>query len=257
MNDIVLSIVLSTLLILLLIAGIALAFFMVGRQRIRQEKQLAENRLAFEREIRQVETEVAEQLLARFAGELHDNVGQLLTAMHIQIQNHKMDHPQTAQDFGPMENCLAEVTQQVRLLGRTLNNDYIGRIGLLAALRIEADRLRSLRRFALHWEPGTGTIDLSKDQELMLFRIFQEITQNALRHSAARNLYLETGNGTGNLVLSVRDDGKGFDPDEVLRTAKASGLGNIVKRAAMAGLTCRIEAAPGKGAAFVFEKVSP
>lgn len=257
MNDIVLSIALSTLLILLLIAGIAIAFIVAGRQRINQEKRLVETRLAFEREIRQVETEVSEQILTRFARELHDNVGQLLTAMHIQIQNHKMDHPQTAQGFGPMESCLAEVTQQVRLLGRTLNNDYLGHIGLSEALRVEAERLRALRRFAVHWQPLAEGINLSKDQELMLFRIFQEITQNALRHSGARNLYLETGNPGGGFLLRIRDDGKGFDPAEVLRPGKVSGLGNIVKRAGMAGFECRIHSEPGKGTSFVFEKVSP
>eukprot|EP01034_Spumella_vulgaris_P017808 gene17808-22713_t len=153
-----------------------------------------------------------------------------------------------------MESCLAEVSQQVRLLSRTLNNDYIGNIGLLGALRVEADRLRTLRRFAFHWQPLTGHVNLSKDQELMVFRIFQEMIQNALRHSAAKNLYLEIENENDHFLLRVRDDGKGFDTAEVLGSGRASGLGNIVKRATIAGLSCHITPAPGAGTSFVLEK---
>lgn len=251
MNDIVLAVISATLLILLLVAGIIIAFFISGRERMRQEKLLAETRLGFERELRQAETEVSEYIMAQFAQELHDNIGQLLTAMHIQVQNQKIDHPELAEGLKPIEIYLGETTQQLRLLSRTLNNDYIGRAGLIPSLKLETERLRGLRRFHVHWEDEPGLIQLSKDQELMLFRIFQEISQNALRHAKAANFYVSVKSSASRFEMRVRDDGKGFSEQEVLQGNKASGLRNIRKRAAMAGFSCHIESAPGKGTLFI------
>ena len=85
--DIVWAIVSSTLLILLLIAIVILVFFISGKQRVKQEMEMNKAKLLFEQELRQVETEVTEHVMSQFAQELHDNIGQLHTAMHIQIEN--------------------------------------------------------------------------------------------------------------------------------------------------------------------------
>src|SRR3954463_10510458 len=103
------AVIFITLLILLLAAGLVLTFFIAGRQRIRQEMAMTEARLAFEKEIRQVEAEVSEHMMTQFAQELHDNIGQRLTALHIQVENQKLDHPQLADSFKPVENYLVEI----------------------------------------------------------------------------------------------------------------------------------------------------
>ncbi len=254
-EDIFLAVVSTTLLILLLIAGIVLAFFISGRQRVKQQMELINTRLAFERELRQVETEVSEHIMSQFAQELHDNIGQLLTATHIQIENQKLDHPDLSEGFKPIEIYLGEVTQQLRLLSRTLNHDYLGHIGLAAALLMEVERIRALKRFDVHWQATGSVSELEKNQELMVFRIFQEISQNALRHSGAKNLYVLLRSENG-FELQVRDDGAGFDKEQVLHSAKASGLRNIIKRATLAGMQLEVETGVGKGSLFILKKVS-
>ena len=255
MNDIVVGIVSTTLIILLLIAGLIIAFFMVSRQRAQQEKTLMENRLAFEREIRQVETEVSEHVMGQFAQELHDNIGQLLTAVHIQIENQKLDHPELVESFKPTEIYLGEVSQQLRLLSRTLNNDYVGHIGLVAAIGVEVERLRTLKRVTVHWDFHEETFDLTKDQELMVFRIFQEISQNVLRHSAAKNMHLSLNTHDGIFEFRAEDDGRGFNKEEIFRQNKASGLRNILKRARLAEMECEITSSE-KGTTVVLKKAS-
>ncbi len=255
-KDIVLAIVCSTLFILLLIAIIVMVFFISGKQRIKQEMEMSEAKLSFERELRQVETEVSEHVMSQFAQELHDNIGQLLTAMHIQIENQKIDYPQLTEGFKPLEIYLGEVTQQLRLLSRTLNNDYIGHTGLLAVMQMEVERLRALKRFKVHWPLVKGKSNLDKNQELMVFRIFQEIAQNALRHSSAKNLQISINNQDENFELTIQDDGKGFVLEEVLKSHKASGLRNIIKRAQLGGLTCHIKSSPGNGCLFTIKKIA-
>ena len=255
-NELLLAIISTTLLVLLLLAGILIVTFLSSRQRIRQQVQLAETRLAFERELRQVENEVSENIMSQFGQELHDNIGQLLTAMHLQIENQKLDHPQLTEGLKPIGIYLDEVTQQLRLLSRTFNNDYLGHIGLLSAIQLEVDRLRSLRRFAVSWEPPSGPSNLEKNQELMVFRILQEIIQNALRHAAAKNLDIRVDNSGGNFELRVQDDGKGFDVPSTLQSRRASGLRNIMKRARLAGLECAIDSSDEKGTLYVIGKMT-
>jgi two-component system NarL family sensor kinase len=255
-EEIFLSIISTTLIILLLLAGILITFFISGRQRARQEMKLAQAKLDFEKELRQVENEVSEHILSQFAQELHDNIGQLLTAMHIQLENQKLDHPQLADGLKPIDIYLDEVTQQLRLLSRTLNNDYLGHIGLLSAIQLEVDRLKTLRRFDVSWEPVTGPSNLGKNQELMTFRILQEIIQNALRHSAAKHLAIKVSNKHNHFELQVKDDGKGFSLEETLQSQKASGIRNIMKRARLAGLECQIETSPGKGCLYILKKMA-
>jgi len=255
MNDIILSIVVVTLLILLLIAGIAISFFMTGRQRMRQEQVLTETRMAFERELRQVESEVSEHIMGQFARELHDNIGQSLTAMHIEIENRKLDYPENKEGYKSIQIYLGEVTQQLRILSRTLNNDFIGHSGLLVAIQLEVDRLNTLRRFAVYLDAEGYISSLNKEQELMVFRILQEIIQNALKYSEAKALTITVRSDP--FELQVQDDGKGFDYEAVFRMQQASGLRNILKRAQLAQLECTIRTKPGAGTTFVLKKLQP
>jgi two-component system NarL family sensor kinase len=253
-EELFLSIVSVTLLVLLLMAIVAITFIISGRRKAMQENQLNQARLNFEKELRQVETEVSEHIMSQFAQELHDNIGQQLTALHIHIENQKLDDPAGAERFKLVDIYLDEINQQLRLLSRTFNNDFVGHLGLPGALQLEAERLNTLRRFTVHWKGFTGPSNLGKNQELMVFRIFQEIAQNALRHSGAKNFFMEVNNPGDDFELKVSDDGKGFVPEQVFNSQKASGLRNILKRSKMAGLSCQIESSPGNGCTYVFNK---
>lgn len=252
MNDIILSIVAVTLLILLLIAGIALTFFMANRQRMRQEQILTETKLSFERELRIVETEVSEHIMGQFARELHDNIGNSLWAVNIEIENKKLDYPENKEGYKTIQVYLDEVSRQLRLLSRTLNNDFIGNSGLLVAIQLEVDRLNTLRRFTVQLDDDSGVVSLEKDQELMVFRILQEITQNALKHSGAKQVTISVKSDPFELL--VNDDGKGFDYETIVNSNKASGLRNILKRAQLARLNCTILTKPGEGTTYILKK---
>jgi signal transduction histidine kinase len=250
------AVICTTLLVLLLVAVIIIVFFISGKQRISHEIETERRSQEFERELRQVETEVSEQVMGQFAQELHDNIGQLLTAMQIQMENQKLDHSELAESFKPVEIYLGEATQQLRLLSRTLNHDYIGHIGLFAAIQLEVERTNSLKRFKVYWEPVSGVSNLSRNQELLVFRIFQEIIQNALRHSSAKNLVIAVENRNGLFGLKIKDDGNGYNLEKVLQSQKAFGLRNIFKRAILAGLECKIDTSEGNGSIISLKKLN-
>lgn len=254
-EEILISVITTTALVLLLVGGLAVSFMFARRQSMKQQLVLSQTKLAFEQELRTVETEVSESVMAQFAQELHDNIGQLLTALHIQIENQKLDHPALADSFKPAEIYISEINQQLRMLSRTLNTDYIGHIGLLGGIQLETERLNKLKRFTVRYEGNSGPSNLAKNQELMAFRIFQEIMQNALRHSRAKNVIVTVLNPVNEFEMRIGDDGKGFDVDATLKSSKASGLRNIIKRAQLAGLDLSIKSEPGEGSLFVLKKV--
>lgn len=254
-NDVVFTVVISCLLLLLLVAALIIVFFVWNRQRSKQEIKMAAERLQFEQELRKVESEVSEHIMGQFARELHDNIGQLLTSIHIQVQNQKMENPQLAAGFKPVEIYLAEVIQQLRLLSRTLNNDFIGYVGLFASLETEVNRIRALNRFTIHPPQLNGHSYLGREQELMVFRIFQEVMQNALKHSGAQNVYVSAEADENTFVLRVSDDGKGFERQEVLKAGKVSGLQNMIKRARLAGMELHIDSSAGKGCNIELRKI--
>jgi len=254
--DIVVAIIFTTLLILLLIAGVTLSFFIAARQRERQQVALAQARLQYEQELRQVEAEVSEHLMQQFAQELHDNIGHILTCIRLEVENRKLDQPGLDTVFGQVEVYLDEASQQLRLLSRSLNTDYITHVGLDNAMEVEVQRQRQLKKFDVHFEQRYTPAALDKNQEVMVFRIFQEIMQNALRHSRAKNVYVSLASDP-RFELHVMDDGKGFALNDVMESPKASGLKNVIKRAAMANLTCEIEATPGTGCKYLLsEKIT-
>jgi two-component system, NarL family, sensor kinase len=251
--DLILAIVISTLLILLLIAGLTISFFMAGRQRAKQQIELAQTHLTYEKELRQVETEVSEHLMQQFAQELHDNIGHILTCIRLEVENKKLDNPEVESLLAPTEKYLDEASQQLRLLSRSLNTDYIATHGLANAIHVEIERQQQLKKFHIHLDEVPGHTELDKNQELMAFRIFQEIVHNAMRHSRAKNLFVCL-HCNPSFELTVRDDGKGFNWEETLKTPRASGLKNVLKRAAMADFNCQIASEIGKGCEYKLTK---
>lgn len=250
-TEIILAVVLSTLLILLLIAGIVISFFISGRQRTKQEYELVQARLGYERELRKVELEVSEQLMQKFSQELHDNIGQILTCINLEVENRKIDHPDFAHELKPIGIYIEDATRQLRLLSRSMNTEYVSHIGLAKAIDIEVQRMVPLRKFVVTWEYDDRQSSLDKNQQLVLFRIFQEVINNAMKHSGAKNIYVKL-TFVPEFELMIRDDGKGFLKDHVYNSEKASGLRNIMRRASMAGISCDLKTTPGAGCSFVF-----
>lgn len=251
-SDVALMVVITTLILLLLVAGIAISLLAINRQRTRQQMELAQARITYEQELRRIEGEVAEQLMEQFARELHDNIGHLLTCIRLEVENKKLDHPTFEPMLRPLEAYLDEATGQLRLLSRSLNTEYVSHIGLVSAISLEAERQRQLKKFVVDWTYDGETITLDKNQQLIVFRMLQEIFQNAIRHSKAKHVSIALV--AQPFQLEVRDDGRGFEKELVLAGGKASGLKNILRRCELAGLDCELISAPGQGCTYTLTK---
>jgi signal transduction histidine kinase len=250
-NDIQATILLTTLLILLLIAGVVITIFIANRRHTQQQISMTQMQLNYEKELRTVEQEVQEQVLVNVSRELHDNIGQLLTVMHLQLEQQKLKGGNDSVNEQLM-STLRDTTQQVRMLGKSLNNEWLEQSGLSGMIANEVNRLKQLNAVEIHFMDDGAEPQLEKDQKIMVFRIFQEIVNNMLKHAEAKNIFIEL-NGKVKFRLSVKDDGKGFDLDAIMASAKGSGLRNMMKRAALAHMDYKVETAAGKGSIFTIQ----
>jgi two-component system sensor histidine kinase UhpB len=138
--------------------------------------------------------------------------------------------------------------EDIRRIARELRPEALDDLGLPSALAALTERFSRQARLQieLHVEPDLP--ELGRDAELVIYRVAQEALTNVARHSGARAAAVRVAEANGRVVLDVHDDGRGFSTDG---TARGFGLVGMRERAALAGGTLRVDAAPGNGTRVV------
>ena len=219
-------------------------------ERLNRELELSHERLrALSRRL----FEVQEEERRRLARDLHDDVGQALTALKIQLESLARGAAGELGARSRVEECVDTVQhmlERVRQLSLSLRPPQLDDLGLAAALRSHLDRQARVAGLQAHFETADAPSQLPPDTETACFRVAQEAITNVLRHARARNLWVRLFDSGGRLALSVRDDGRGFDLESVReRSANGSSLGLIgmEERMALAGGSFELRSAPGQG----------
>jgi signal transduction histidine kinase len=181
---------------------------------------------------------------------LHDSVGQNLTAFGLQLDLIRMDleslSPETCARIAEMQKTLEGMMEEVREYSYELNPSTVERAGLRSALDRLASRLR--HRF-------TGWLRIRVDPSLKLdpkiatalFHIAQEALENAVQHAGCSNIEIAVKCTRKGIVLEVKDDGRGFDPDDILGVRRGLGLLSMEHFAAQAGLQLTITSSRESG----------
>ena len=199
--------------------------------------------------------EVQEEERGRLARDLHDDIGQALTALKIQLES--LPRSAEAPLPGRIDECIdttRHTIERVRQLSLSLRPSQLDDLGLVAALRSHVDRQARVAGIAAHFDALEAPAEIGADTETACFRVAQEAINNVLRHAHARNLWLHLSTSNGALALSVRDDGSGFDVDSVRRRADAGaslGLTGMEERVALLGGSFELRSLPGHGTAML------
>lgn len=249
MSEIVFATFLVTLVIFILLAGIVAIILISHRRAENDRRQISKLELDYQKELRTIESEVREETMEHIASELHDNIGQLLTFIKLQLEKEKLRQPDLETRLEPVSDTLSKTITQVRLLSHSLNHEVISDSGLQKAIAKEAERLQSLGRLKVRFESDAVEPSLSRDAKTVAFRLFQEALNNALKHADATELEIRL-TGRKGFYLELRDNGKGFDSSLAEIASDGMGLKNMPRRAALAGLNCRVDSNPGEGCIF-------
>ena len=200
--------------------------------------------------------EVQEAERRHLARELHDDIGQGLTALKLNLESLARGRDGVALEARIAEalETARHTIERVRQLSVNLRPLQLDDLGLAAALRSHLDRQAKLGGLAPHFEIQEVPLKLSADIETACFRVAQEAINNIVRHAKAANVWLRLFVAGERLALSVRDDGAGFDVSLAQRRAAAGeslGVVSMEERVALAGGTLQIHSAPGQGTVIV------
>lgn len=180
----------------------------------------------------------------RVARELHDEIGQTLTAMLLQIEGLSGDMPERARhELEELRETARTGAEDVRRIAQRLRPEALEELGLQAALLALVTALA--HQSAIDIERRIDRrLPLGADDELVVYRVAQEALTNVVRHSGARTASLTLRAGPENVTLCVADDGVGIAPAEL---DSSLGLRGMRERALLVGATLSIDSTPGKG----------
>jgi two-component system sensor histidine kinase UhpB len=180
----------------------------------------------------------------RIARELHDEVGQTLTGVMLQIEGLAGRIPEELRgQLDEMRETARHGTEEVRRIASRLRPDTLEELGLQSALAALATAFQRQARIPVirRLEPATA---VTAEEELVIYRVAQEALTNVARHAEATWVQLELRDSVDRLVLVVSDDGRGL-PDGA--AASSHGIRGMRERAMLIGATLHIESRPDRG----------
>lgn len=191
---------------------------------------------------------VQEDERRRLARELHDGVGQNLTAIKHRLASIAATLPAQGQAREALDVAIALCTdtlEDTRNLSRLLRPPVLDDLGLEAALRWLARSQGEASGLLIDVDIGPlPTLD--GDLQTLLFRVAQEALNNIAKHAQARNVLVRVAARGGLLQLQVADDGRGCEPEAALRSG-GSGLGGMRERLRLYDGQLELHSAPGEG----------
>jgi two-component system sensor histidine kinase UhpB len=203
------------------VAGLALAFNDMLERLEHERRESARQALTVQEAERQ-----------RIARELHDEVGQIFTAMMLQIQSLSARAPAELRDeLAELNETARTGATDVRRIASRLRPEALEDLGLRSALSALATSFSD--QTGVHVDRSFEPVpDLDEEQELVVYRVAQEALTNVARHARASSVEVELRRDDGAAVLRVRDDGRGLPPDA---TSSSNGIRGMRERAMLVG----------------------
>jgi signal transduction histidine kinase len=165
------------------------------------------------------------------AGELHDSIGQNLSAVNIFLQQNIKSGIADTESLEQASELVVETIDEVRRISQKLYPKQIERLGLTISLMAMSDRLSSATGIKFITELDNIDNTLSKENEVQYFRIVQEILNNTIKHSKADTVKINIKKSVMFIVTEIEDNGIGFEVTESSRLG--FGLINIEERISM------------------------
>lgn len=240
-KDIALGIIISLLFISLVVLFCAV-LIKLYIQKIKEHNQ---KELAFQKTLNSAIIENQEQLLTSISQDLHDDAGQQLTVINFQLENLKLDHPDCKKSLSPISVSVANLSQSLRQISHSLNNNWLNQNGLINAIEADIDRIKNQKSIKVTFE-SQDTIQrkFNVEEQIVIFRIFQESINNMLKHAKATSIAIEIKT-TPKFELKITDNGIGFNQNT--NNTKTLGIENCKQRAKMINHAFSIESQLNRG----------
>lgn len=240
-NQVIFAICFATVLILLLTGFL---FFMLFWQRRKSNRFIRERetmKTLFNEQLLKSQLEIQEQSFNSISMEIHDNVGQTLSLLKVQLniidQTEKFDRNL----LGEAKSNVGKALVDLRDIAKSLNTDRLQQASLIDITSHELQRVSNLgiAGTVLNCEGEEREVNAGK--KLILLRMMQECLQNSIKHAQASLISINFNYNNEKLEVKIKDNGKGFNKDILEITNPGIGLQNIITRARIIGGTAAIE----------------
>lgn len=233
---------------MILLAGGIFFFFITYQKRLLQ-KQLEVNQIKQDQqaEILRNTIQAQEKERKRIAQDLHDEVGAMLSVVKLNVGRieRKSEEEKAKALAGETKSYLDDVITQVRRISRALLPPSLEKMGLFYAVEELANWVNKSDQLQIKcWKSGEQ-VRFDSKKELTIFRVIQELINNAIKHSEANLIQVNARFSENAMAISLRDNGKGFNMEEKAFTGL--GLKNLESRSQMAGASFKMKSVPGKG----------
>lgn len=196
-----------------------------------------------------VETEERERL--KLAGDLHDDVGPLLSSLNMYLSLINREQTKNKEEIlENMHEILKDTIGSVREISNNISPHNLNNYGLVSAIKSFIEREQKLVNIV--FEENLNEVRLPRIIEIMSYRIIKELVNNTIKYAKAQTIWIKLSVEDKMLYLSYRDNGIGFDVDEAIENQKTGiGLLNILNRLNTLKATYTFNGKPGEG--FNFE----
>jgi two-component system NarL family sensor kinase len=210
----------------------------------------------FQTQLLQTQLEIQEQTLEKISQEIHDNIGQALSFVKLNMNSIDVNNPGHVEaKLEESKGLITRTIQDLRGLSKILNTGYLNNVGLVTGIEHQLTYLQKTGVYETRLEVSVTTWSYPPETEIVLFRIVQELLNNIVKHADASVIKVVLCYQETELRIAVSDNGKGFDP-AILNNrpeTKGLGLGNMGKRLSMIHATFTVDTEPGKGACIVIK----
>jgi PAS domain S-box-containing protein len=224
------------------------------------ERMLAEQaRQKIEEELRILSAQLMtaeERERKRIAGDIHDTIGQALSAIKFSVENslftiNKKDFSAAAQSLESIIPLTQQAIEEVRRIIMDLRPSILDDLGLVATISWFCREYESIyTSIRIDKEINVDEADIESSLKIVIYRILQEALNNAAKHSQTDIIHLHLMKNQDELELMVKDTGVGFELDEISSIniyEKGLGLTSMRERAQLSGGTFKIKSSPGMG----------
>lgn len=253
--EIIVIIALTT--IVFLLAPLFLLIY-VKTSNNRKRRDLEEKhtmQLKFDAELLKTQIEVQEQTMQTIASDLHDNIGQLLSLTALTLSSINLNEPErlekkVSQSLSLVNNSIKEL----RDLAKLIHGELILQTGLGNVINQELDRLQKTGHYKLKIDNELINVNISSPKkDLIILRLLQEIINNVIKHSKATQLEFNMNIADEKVYLKIKDNGIGFDIENVKTKNDGMGLSSIFKRVALINGKIEIKSSRSIGTTITIE----
>ena len=230
----------------------------ISERKIAEHTMNRKNRAEIDKKINQQKfrsvliLEGQEEERKRIAMDIHDGIGQMLTSLKYQIESIDLNEEMKArQKIAEIHQLIREIIKEVRKVTFNLKPTVLGDYGLQAGLNVFIQEISKLTGIDLQYKTSGTLSRLPQKVENNIFRIIQEAINNAIKYSDASKITVSVKQVENDLMITVKDDGRGFDPKiaEGRGSNLESGRGffNMYERTEYINGNLEIQSEPGNG----------